>query len=494
MAQYEHKTDSREFEIANPDEYRGEAASADATEIAIRLWSASGSDRRLPTTWKTDSILVYMIADLVVASRGHIAGGSPTVMTASFMGSSQALVAAKRIQMAVLEFVACRPGGPVGAAILVYHSQTHPSNPTPARDPNGFTGDIARRALAQAKPGQILLSESISRRLRDLPGIEFHVVPELASVSIDGHGALTELVWTTPERVAFLQDALSTVVEPQEQPEEEAAPFGATMIVKSPFAIPSSASDRMPPVMPTGDFVFRDNTEADATQNGVVARTELGRSGEDIAPQQEDYQARRTDSLTAELDELKEQKIATRTWVFIGIVAIVLGGVLVALLYHPTNTSNAPASPQQEQTRTKEVPVKVSPPATPPKANPNAKTVASEPTPNKVQGAVPPEAVSKKPQAKVPAVAAQPQASGTTKLDNRVNAGNETSAAASPVYEYGGFSQKDIPKLLEFAKTDAGKGNYASAREEYSTVLKLQPGNQAAKDGLHKLDLIQQDQ
>jgi hypothetical protein len=107
---------------------------------------------------------------------------------------------------------------------------------------------------------------------------------------------------------------------------------------------------------------------------------------------------------------------------------------------------------------------------------------------------VPPEAVSKKPQAKMPAVAAPPQDSGTTKVDNRVNPGNETSAAASPVYEYGGFSQKDIPKLLEFAKTDAGKGNYASAREEYSTVLKLQPSNQAAKDGLHKLDLIQQDQ
>jgi hypothetical protein len=486
MAPYEHKTDSREFEIASPDEYRGGTAPADATEIAIRLWAASGSDRRVPPTWKTDSILVYMIADLVVASRGHIAEESPTLMTASFLGSRQALVAARRIQMAVLEFVACRPGGSAGAAILVYHPQA--SNPTQASDPNGFTDDIARRALRQSKPGQILLSESISQRLRDLPGIEFHVVPELASVSV--HGALTELVWTTPERVAFLQDAVGTVAEPRD--DEEAPPFGATMIVQSPFALPSSASDGMPPVMPTGDFVFKDNSEADSPQQGEVARSEVGRSEEVLTPRAEDYQDRRSDSLTAELDELKEQKIATRTWVFIGIVAIVLGGVLVALLYHPTNPSNVPVSPQPEQTRTKEVPIKVSPPATAPKTNPNAPTAAPESVPNKAQAAVPPEVVPKKPQAKVPAVAVPPQAS--SRKDSRANDGNETSAAPAPVYEYGGFSQKDIPKLLEFAKTDAGKGNYGSAREEYSTVLKLQPSNQAAKDGLHKLDLIQQDQ
>lgn len=484
MAQYEHKTDSREFEIPNPDHYRDGAAPTDATEIAIRLWTASESDRRVPTTWKTDSILVYMIADLVVASHGHIAEESPTVMIASFLGSRQALVAAKRIQMAVLEFVACRPGGPVGAAILVYPPQT--SNPTQARDPNGFTDKLARRVLGQAKPGQILLSDSISQRLRDLPGIEFQVVPELASVSAEGHGALTELVWTTPERVAFLQDAVGTVAEPQD---EEVPSFGATMIVQSPFATHGSASEAMPPVMPTGDFVFGENTEIDSSRNG-----EVGRSETDPVLRSEDYQDKRSDSLTAELDELKEQKVATRTKVFIGIVAVVLGGVLVALLYHPTNTSNVPVPPRQEQPRTKEIPVKVSPPAPSPKINPGAKAMAPETDPNKAQAAVPLDAVPKKPQAKVPAVAVPPQSSGTAKLENRVKDGNETSAASSPVYEYGGFSQKDIPKLLEFAKTDTGKGNYASAREEYSTILKLQPSNQAAKDGLHKLDLIQQDQ
>jgi Flp pilus assembly protein TadD len=55
-------------------------------------------------------------------------------------------------------------------------------------------------------------------------------------------------------------------------------------------------------------------------------------------------------------------------------------------------------------------------------------------------------------------------------------------------------SLKDIPVLLRMAQQDAGAGNYAKARTEYRKILGLQPNNPDARDGLHKLDIIQKDQ
>src|ERR1700678_403476 len=119
MAQYEQKTDSREFEVANPERNAGAwggSPGTDATDIAIRLWGPERSARSGPLTWRADSVLVYMIADLVRASRGRVGEESSAVMAAHLDGSSQALVAAKRIQTSILEFVACRPSERIGAA------------------------------------------------------------------------------------------------------------------------------------------------------------------------------------------------------------------------------------------------------------------------------------------------------------------------------------------------------------------------------------------
>ncbi len=57
----------------------------------------------------------------------------------------------------------------------------------------------------------------------------------------------------------------------------------------------------------------------------------------------------------------------------------------------------------------------------------------------------------------------------------------------APVTEYQGFTPKQVPQLLHRAETDAGAGKYDDAKWEYEIVLKLQPGNSAAKEGLRKL-------
>jgi hypothetical protein len=82
-------------------------------------------------------------------------------------------------------------------------------------------------------------------------------------------------------------------------------------------------------------------------------------------------------------------------------------------------------------------------------------------------------------------------------LDRGAKSKAETQDAAQEpeiIEESGGLSLNDIPKLLDFANADTGNGSYDKARLEYRKVLKLQPGNQEAKDGLKKLDRIQSNQ
>lgn len=455
MAQYEQKTDSREFEVADPDQHPGPWSGdlpAEATDIAVRLWGPERSDRRVPLTWNADSVLVYMIADLVGASGGRIAEESLAVMAAHFDSSRQALVAAKRIQTSILAFLACRPGDRIGGAILIYPPRT--------TDPDGFSGEMVQQVLVQAKPGQILLTENVSQRLRDLPGIEFRAVPALTAGTGNGETALTELVWTTPERVALLQESVGKETEPQGG---DSPPVGATLMVHSPFASQGPTSDTVPPVMGTDGFVVHDGSKTASLRSRQVSN-----QAPDRAPISEDFQGSPSNSLTEGLDEFGERPLITRTRVILGVVALVLVAAVIAVLYRPARVSHLPIPLQQDQTGATESPVKQPP-------------VAAEPEANTAQ----PEPTTGKPQAKVQKPAA----------DSRVKNKKQNSEEPAPSYdEFGGVSEKDIPRLLKMAQNDAGDGKYAKARREFQAILNVQHNNQDAKDGLRRLDLIKNDQ
>jgi hypothetical protein len=481
MAQYEQKTDSREFEVADPDQHRGSwtgNAPAEATDIAIRLWGPERSARSL--TWKTDSVLVYMIADLVCASRGRIDEESPPVMAAHFDSSSHALLAARRIQTSILEFLACRPGDRVGGAIVVYVPRT--------TDPTGLSGEMVRQELRHAKPGQILLAANVSRRLRDLPGIEFVTGPALPGAGEGGQTGstergstetgltetgLTELVWTTPERVALLRESVGDWSEPQTT---DSPALGATLIVDSPFARREPMNATVPPVARTNDFVMKDSSEPQSLRAAHVLADAQNRT--QFSPDLEDTP--RSSSLEAA--EFEEQPVFTRTRVILGVVALVLVAALIAILFRPTQVTRRPPPPQQDQAVGP-----VSPENQPP-VPPAPETRTSE---TKTQKS---ESAAEKPAAKGAVTVPRPQPPAKPSAGNRVK--NTTEGVEEPeiYHESGGFTLKDLPQLLKMAQIDAGAGNYAKAKREYQKVLSLQPNNQDAKDGLHKLDLIPTDQ
>src|SRR5215831_1122617 len=155
MAPFKPKTDSKEFEIENLD--RSPSTNPGEADLTIRIWRQDANDKTA-LNWSSESVLVYMIADLVAASHGRTAVETSAVMGAHFEHSLHALVAARRIQTAILEFLACRPGDCTAAAVLI-----HPAAGT------GFSQAMAQSALRLTAPGQIILSEQMARRFRELP-------------------------------------------------------------------------------------------------------------------------------------------------------------------------------------------------------------------------------------------------------------------------------------------------------------------------------------
>jgi hypothetical protein len=433
MVPFEPKTDSKEFEIANPEQSPATgtriAASA-AADVTIRVWRRGGGGDTAALNWQSESVLVYMIADLVAASHGCTAVEMPATMAAHFDNSLHALVAAKRIENAILEFLACRPGDYTGAAVLI-----HP--PVAA----GFSQGMAQSALRLAEPGQVILSEEVSRRFQDLPGIELRAVPALTTGGTE-HAGLAELIWTSPERLASLRN--STNVAPTTS--EVGPPVGATMIVNSPFATPrsntTSGSDRI-------------DTAAEGFKNpeGVF---EEG---------------------LAEFEE--RRSFITGSKMVVGAVAIVL--VIVALaLFHPWSGSRVqPKSQVVDETPAGTVP-----------ATTTEAPASSIPQPRAVQP--PPEQPVKvqPPRAKPPVTIKTPteknEKDKAKKPEDTPIQGFEGNST------YDGMTQRDIPRLLQWARSDAGNGNYAKAAQEYRVILQLQPYNSDAKEGLRKIQVAQQ--
>lgn len=460
MAQYEQKTDSREFDVARldlqPGRQSGDPRPMDPADLTLRIWHARGSERAVPLTWDADSVFVYMIADLVAASRGRIADELRGVMTAHFESLAAALVAAKRIQMASAEFVACRPANAFAVAALLSRPVT--------LGPTGLTPEV-HQALGLAKPGQILL-EDIAWRLPDVAGnFEFRAVPPLASWSGEQQIGLKELVWTPPGQFAALQ---SRADELAQSLVEENSPANATVIV-SPSLLSKVASPPQPitdePVFASQEDRLRavdhpafagvsvDNSRLDRPADSEAGRLDPGR----LDPVRVD---------PGRVEELPQTALFTRIRIIFGVVAVVIVGSLTAVFYHPSRVTKPPEPTQQSS------------PAAAAGASSGGVVVTPEP---------PSSPALAKPAEKPP----QTKASSNPPQEKQSKTNKEKPQEPSPSVSVGGYSPKDIPILLQLAQSASGAGDYDKARFEYGIVLKLQPGNADAKQGLHKLEIIQ---
>lgn len=425
MVPFEPKTDSKEFEIADPEQ--SGSATLQPADITIRVWrrDVGGS---AAVTWSSDSVLVYMVADLIAASQGRTANDLPNAMAAHFDNSLKALVAAKRIQNAILEFLTCRPGDYMGAAVLI-----HP----PADD--GFSQGMAQGALRLAEPGQIMLSEEVSRRLKEIPGLEFRQVPALTTGGNE-HAGLSELIWTSPERLANLRRSASAASTPA----NPSPSFGATMIVHSPATGPRT--EHRTAAQPI------DAPQSKESGKKPVESVQARVAPEETAPE---------DGF-ANLDEPRSS--FTTSALVVGAVVVVL--IAFALAWFQPWSSQKPRQ---------------APPVIP------TMGAGTTETPNGTSG----NTVTEPPvidthdsePAKPPK---KPKGKETKKQPEDTPIKNFEGTST-----YDGMTQKDIPRLLQWAKSDQGNGNYTKAAQEYRVILLMQPNNPDAKEGLRKIQVAQ---
>ena len=457
MAQSEPKTDSREFEVANPDQYAsawGGEARADVTEIAFRVWDADWSSRKTPLRWSAENALVYLIADLVGVSGGRVAEDGQAAMAARFDGSARALVCAKRIQKSLEEFAACRLGEQVGAAIFLYRPRSS--------DRTGYSSELVQLALQKARPGQILLAEDVWDGLRDLPGTDFRVI---ATSTGDAQSGLKELMWTTAERLAVLRDSIGNDSEP---------PAGATMIVHSPITRREPLNEVISPAGADG-AVVKEVTGAGAQRTGQIANL-----AQDRTPAFERFQESPSSAFTDGLDEFSEQPLFTRNRIILGALGLVLVAALVAVLFRPSHVvkdSGGAATRSNSWNRNSGNPGSSGCTGSGRQARAICTCDGNASCKNSDRG----NATSERPSRPVV----------DTRLKNKKDTDEEPVAPPSDV---GGLSQKDIPYLLSTAQADFGAGRYDDARRKFKKVLALQPGNQDAKEGLRRLEYIPTDQ
>ncbi len=254
--------------------------------------------------------------------------------------------------------------------------------------------------------------------------------------------------------------------------------------------------------MGAGDVVSGDISETAPLRVGKVADQRR-------APVLKELPEKQNSSVPEGLAESGERPFLTPTRMILGIAAIVLVTALIAILYRPARVSQPPIPLQQHQTA-RDIPGKP--------IEPQGASAQSDQEMGKEETVKPPSVqfqmvkpqivkaqnvkpqISKPPRAKPAALAAttsvavQPQTIEKPSADNFVKNRKDSPEPAIYSDDSGGVSVKDIPMLLRMAQQDAGAGNYDKARTEYRKILRLQPNNQDAKDGLHKLDLIQKEQ
>jgi hypothetical protein len=422
-----------------------------ATDLALRLWGLQAPTDANRLSWSTDSVCVYMLNDLVTSSGGRIDEHASGVMAAHFDSAAQALVAAKRIQISMLEFLAARKGEAIAAAVLIYDRSS---------TPGGLHAESMRNALLQARPGQILLSDAVAKPWADLPGFQFRAVP--ITISRANGVGVQELMWTSADELARLQDSI--VDEPA--PVQSSISMGATMMVGS-----RTAAAPQPAAGASGDFVFQENSAQAGRYNAASQPT----TNPALTP------VLRETASNPSLDGLDEPKRSffTPTKLIVGAVLVILVAAAVEVLYTPA-------------------PVKKSLPAAPPSysdaapSNPGTNSttpVSSVPPSSAVQpttGVVPSE-----PPAKESAIGSKlKQLKSALKGSNQTKTQNSSQPLVGD--DIGGLSKDDLPVLLSQARSAMGAGRYEDARIAFRKILQLQPENQEAKDGLHRIDLIRQ--
>jgi hypothetical protein len=404
------------------------------TRLAVRLWPHSRPNLK----WASELSVVYLLADLVSASKGSLVNDATYGLIAHFEHPADAYRAAKRSQWALLEFCQQRPDLCLGAAMVLYEDGN-----TPGKNGDSDSHQVAA-LLERCRPAQVLVSGKTGSHLQDLPGLQLRSLNSGSRSRGEWQGGAQEVLWTTSSNLEQIQQRLKEVAQnlvlQQEsvQPEPVAAPEPITVSDQPTLDFANAGGYRSAPTLVQNEPPTPPHTPIEVENVERVSVSEL-------------------------LEDDSEHSGSRYLW--LSLAAVVIIGVLVFLFFSKQRPKQAvsdtptptPVSQPQEPVSPVESPVVAQPPQdTPPTPAPKTSDVPKPPA-HRATVDQPPQKTPKK------------------------------------ASEYQGMTEKDIPLLLRKAEKDAGAGNYEDARREFDIILHLDPGNAEAKQGMRKLELSERE-
>ena len=292
-------------------------------------------------------------------------------------------------------------------------------------------GNPSQQALSleQAQPGQILVAPETYESLQSLPGLQFGAPTNPATQD-------RELIWTNSETYQWFRALLTRAQE--------------TASIADPAPIAKVCST------PTRIWAGTEAGEDGAFRGSAAAESTL-------------------------LDELTEE----RSWIDRPILRRSLVVAVALLLVAACALILSPNLRKRAVGRQPEPPAVAEPPAG--GAASTAPTGAEAPKPEVTRESSPPTVPPEVPRESSPP-AVPPGVPEIPKTKQTTTPGEKKRPA-----EYEGFTTREIPQLLRRADEDAGAGKYDEARQEYGIVLKLEPDNATARQGLRRLELREQE-
>jgi hypothetical protein len=432
--------------------------SVSGSEIFIHLWSGDEHGNKLiAVSWKTRNGLVYMIADLITANDGKLAGEVRDALVAQFSSPVKAITAARRIQGCVTAFADAKLGSRAAVGIAIYSQ----AGSFPAT--LGASTTVPANLLNYTQPGSITLSEGTALQVGRFPGLALRRVSPRDSDTTATGDQPWELLWAPMRSSARSVERIDRSATATTADVMGATAMGAEL--EAPLSLPSEESVGRDLVLPADSY----HGTGGAPGRGEAARP----SGPTLEIARDAYAAKIP---PGDADSEESPPSETSHWFWPLTVATALALVLICsiLIFQPKVPFRLHPA---EHTENPEKPEGGTNPDQPPTAQRQSGS-------DETQSENPSIANPTEPQlATPPGNGAEPKSP-----PGEGEAKNPPEPKAPPS-SVDGFSRSEIPLLLRKAEEDAGSGNYAAARREYKIVLRLDPGNAAAKQGIHRLEL-----
>jgi hypothetical protein len=409
-------------------------------QLYVRLWSGDGSeDPKVPAPARD------MIADLLSISGCVMREEGPGLYSANFQDAVQAVRAARHLQRMIRGFCSGTEPGCVNGCVALANAE----EPEPTLDLSLLH---QTQVLQPAQPGQILLVGALCESARLIPGLQFHPL---------SGGVVAPDRSRRPRQVLHLLPPASGQAsgpDAADQPiQYRITATGSRKRVTTAEIVAQSAART-----PTAEAPLIAHRKGDAAVSTGYGRDEEG---------------------------ARKKKVQT-LWIAAGGVAaaaIVAGVVFLGSSHKAAAPAAATpvAGPKVVEAPAAATPPAVQPPATVPAVPP---TRVDPPPPPHVAPPVAPAAASAD-GTDVP----KPLTAKQKREQERAEAREKKKAAAEeadgdpkPPSGASLISPAEIPSLLASAEKDAGDGNYARAILKYKSILKSQPSNAAAKEGLRR--------